>query len=149
MTEVSPKLLKKKIKKEKKKAKEIKLSDEAKKPMNIRIEFEEDEEMPNLLEKIPENMRELEEEKKDSGKNDKQSSKKDQKPKKLSKTDEKEVNLNEKIDPEPENIKEKRQRFNSLAICFPDSIIALHQVNKSEICVFRNLVIRVKKLFRE
>ena len=112
-------LVKKKIRKVKKKIKKEESSEEVHKPStkNILIEFEDEEDNDDIpKEKIQETIKieKMEETHKKSKSILKKAIKK------------KEIEENTPI----ENKTLDNSKFNSLAICFPDSIIALHQVIK-------------------
>ena len=115
-------LLKKVISKEKTKGKP--LEESAKKGKKVSIQFESDEE-----EKKEEEITKVEDIIKDN---------KPLKKKKKDKTKTNEItNENQEMEIEEATIeknkndqKQKNPKYNSLAICFPDSIIALHQVIK-------------------
>ena len=116
-------LLKKVISKEKTKGKP--LEESAKKGKKVTIQFESDEEekkeadVPKVEDIIKDN-KPLKKKKKDKTKTNENLIEKNQ-----------EMELEEApIEKNKNHKKEETPKYNSLAICFPDSIIALHQVIK-------------------
>ena len=100
---------------------------------NFLIEFEDDSETEEKLMKTAENLKEKLKKNEEKHKKTEKDLKKTEENLKISKSILKNVKIPDEapseIIEENEEIQPKSSRFNSLAICFPDSIIALHQVN--------------------
>ncbi len=157
-------LLRKKISKKKKnqvskaeKQGEIQEKSSKSQPKNFLIEFEDDsenEEKPQKTEEKPQKTEEKpqktdEKLKKTEEKLKKTEENSEKPPNKISKSILKKAEIPLEII-ENLNIQPKSSRFNSLAICFPDSIIALHQVslfNAKQRDFFIIKVFRITKLF--
>lgn len=117
----TPNLLKKAISKEKTKGKPLEESTKKGKKVTIQFESDEEEKKEEVVQK----------EEKTVEDNKVLKKKKNKKAKNNENQEKMEVEEVPKIEKNENHQKEKGQKYNSLAICFPDSIIALHQVIKT------------------